>query len=699
MLKTGLGAIVFFALLASISGACADIEFTIGGNQSAVQGNVVSFPVVVKNTAIEDQLVKLSGICPEGLECAFTPSPAYALLSSEERKAFNLMVYTMQAGAGDYSIPVELSTGSSVEACDEKALGLTLLPRETPVVEPVNVSLTPSKNLSALPGEVVEFVIDVINNLDDKVYASFSSEGNPFEDSTTFEYSFVTLDAGEEQAIRVKTIVPAGSPGNIYDWVFTVTLFSGGTRRYYALPAHLVVVAPTLNLQIWNEPIECLNVSHGQKKVIELEIFNRGETNGPFELGFDGTEEVKEMVSVEPREFELKPGEKKFVNVIIAPSARVPLDLYHVYFTGKYLQYLVFKHHYCFEVFGLRGLRVVVPEEIAVPRGTTAAVPIKVKNIGTLAASYAAEYAPVQNNLSIALVPNKFSLAPGEEKELSLVLGATVLSPLGVKPIRIVFASTNLSQAVTLNVSVVPSNESEEGFLRVQSSDFVAVEGTESEQKVFVTNTKNTVLWEVKLSVDGVPRDWVKVDAAKDILPGKTLVYSVRVNAPAGSEGTYNLMLVAADGMERSQIPVKMVVQKKNARLAFQVKEVKPVEKNGAVREAILFMDVRNEGNTKITRITPQLTPEYVASSDLYFLSLAPGETRTVELSVKPAASTGEQEAPISLRAAEAYSATEFVKLPAMSSAGGAWFSWKNLAVLLIVVLVILVVLRWLARR
>ncbi|MBI5228515.1 hypothetical protein HY991_00275 [Candidatus Micrarchaeota archaeon] len=680
MKKKFLFAYFFLIFIGAICATCPNLEVSTASVQAVTVGTNAVYPITLTNHGETAQLFKLSATCPEEMACGFKPVAAYATLGTEESTTFNLIVSTLDAEPGEYSVPVDVS-GDSPTPCETVYLVLnaTESPVTPPPTAPFSVSIYPGGNFSGLPGEVIKLSLVVQSNLDLRTYARIKTEGNFFDESTAISAAQLTLEPYEKKTVDVSVTIPAGTPGGSYDWVLTVTGIVDVNKFYYQFPVHIAVVSSTVDVQLSNEPIVCIPARHEKEEKKEISIWNRGEATGPFTLSIEASEYSSDAVSLVPEQFELQEGERTFVTISIKPPKIMPLGLHHFYLVGKYLDYLLFKRHYCFTVLGVEDLKVSLPDEFEIKRCSAETAKVRVKNNGTISQNYSVEFTPI-DLLSVSVAPNRFELSPGAEKDVNFVVSTNLLTLLKDYSFPVVIRSSTISRIVYLNFSVVSSNKSEQSFLKLDSEDFNVVEGEPAFYRVRVTNTKSTEMRDVRIIVKGISEEWMELESPKSIAGRESREFRVKFTVPTGGAGLHKLSISAVSGLESVTIERTLKVIKAETRYDFNVREVRLVGE-GTVTEVILNVDVRNTGNTRVSSIKAS-APGYIVSTD--YTPLLPGESRQVDVRIKAVDSTpaGSVELKFS---GDGVEKTQVIPLPAMKQKQGFEFPgfsfWWKLAI------------------
>lgn len=690
-----IAALVLVLVFASFSASdCPFINAVVVPNATVEKGVDAVYAIALTNYGWSLELVKLSGVCPEDLNCFFEPTPAYANIAPSQTIVFNLVVKTSQAKTRSYSIPMEITLGTQTTPCDVRYLTLLVKPpAPTASPPPFTVSLDPSGNVSARPGETLEFKITIANNYDMKGYARFKLVG-AFSDSTTFSATDVDLAPFESKEIVAKLRVPPGTPGMAYDSVFQVEATQGGTccEFSYQLPIRLLCVyAPVLDVTLINQPIACTPTRHDEETILEMALKNNGEIEGPFKLFIEASDAAKKIASVSPELLSIESGDRQDVFVSIKPTRATVLDVYYYNLVLKYLDFTVFQKPLCFTVSAVTNFFVTKEEEYVVPRCIVTIVPITVTNNGTISDRYAIEVTPPPSML-VQPVPSSFTLAPNEAKRVDLVVSTSLeRTPLGSTLLPIIVRSTRVSQLINLNLLIVSSNRTGESFLSIQQKAFTASPGVPMQEFVNVSNSKKEKLHGVALSIKGVPSSWYRIfPPSKDVEAKQSISYTIDFSVPEGAAlGRYPLELTAASQEGESvKLNSSLEVVKAVGSMDLGVYDAQYFS-DEKTREIIVFVSVRNTGTAFLKGVRPVLEGFSVASQPSS-LSLAPGETQLMLVSVTtPAVLPQDKTLPLRLEASDGTQSNTINVVASPPSKPARTSTWIFVAVLALIALVV----------
>jgi len=674
------------------------LSFSAVENASVVKGVNAVYPITVTNTGLNDQLVKLSGECPEGLTCFFDPV-SFVTLYPTQFKLFTLSVDTANAIPGNYSIRVDTALGTQVTPCDSRYFQLEVKPAVPSPSPRFTAILEPSENQSATPGDWIEYAISVYNNADEKGYASFKAVG-AFARDVVFSASTIRLAPFETKRVVAKVRIPPGAPGGVFDLLFQINAASeSGVRYPLQLYSQIFVFAPTINLQLENEPVECVTAPHEKETVWEMALRNNGEIEGPFSLELEGTSETLSSTKLSSELLEVAPGDKQYFRLFFKPSKSIPLDTYYLNLLVKYLDFTVMQKQVCFTVTAITGFLVKKLDEYTVVRSIVTPIEFTIANNGSVSNKFDLEVIPPESMLVQAL-PQSFSLSPGEERLVRLIASTSLeRTPLGRNTVKVLIAdNSGVKQAHYFNVNVVSSNRSGQSFFSILVPELRVTPGTPSTIFVEVKNSKNVPFHGVSLTLSGIPSTWYSIQpSSRDIPENGSAVYQIDFSIPPNPElKPYELEFTAYSALEGESV-------KQNASLLL-LAPVRSIQANaldaqyflsGDKREILVSITVQNNGTIGVKNVKLSAVG-YALFSQPSALDLAPGEQKSFTASVivpsdLPLNST------VALRLESLDGAYTELRVPARPEEKKGGVSWVLYAVVAIVLLAIAVFL--LSRR
>ena len=684
-------------------GQCGDFITCLVPENNVTQGAAAVYPLTVSNAYGAYPIsVSLGAVCdPANLECVFADIPVPNIVPAGEYRTYDFYAYTKNAAPGNYSIPLRVTASRPGYECSEDALlALTVRANATAIVpeyEGVQATLYPSTSVSARPGESVKFFLTLRNNLNEKTFAEITSGGtNPFEETTRYGYTDVQLNAGETKVIEIEVTIPPGTPGMTANFSFVVRT-GACCYRDVVLPVQLCVNGPTVSIVLTGEPVpgQCLEAKYGEPLSLRLGARNDGEVKGPYSFSLEATEAAKKFSSVAPKETEIAPGDRRFVNITVAPRQETGFGTYYLSLLANYLGYNVLRRDYCVRVSASENISVTKEDSYEIMRAATNTLPFGVKNTGSAACDFSLEAPPVPG-MTLRLVPSAFSLAPNEERQLELVAGTTLSTVLDDYSVPVVLrsaaSSCNTTKQIDFMLSVVSSNRSGESLLDFEERDYKAVEGVSTTYQVMVSNNGPLTFKQARLEVSGIPLQWAWTSAPRDIPAGASRTFELTFKP--SKQGNYPIAVAAVSGREAVRIDSTLAVEPAQKKIDFATLASVPVQEGGATRETRLSVAVRNTGNVPATQIQPLLfssqADDLLLETQPAVISLDPGQTATIQIVVRPVASaeTSEQDAQLKLGSAEGASDIKAVKLPAMTGqavkAPLPGFPWKIIAIILI---------------
>lgn len=668
---------------------------------NVTKGTTASFPIVIENNAGAVQTISLVAVCDvNSLLCTFEDVPFTNTLGVGEQRTVHLEVDTSRAAPGRYTFELQVSGGTATDSCTESTLiTLGVMPSTTPAPQnpAVQAYIDPSQAMLKMPGEEVEYVIGLINEAPDRAIVSIRSQGNPFEKGTIYDAVEVSLNAGETEAIRAKVKLPAGVPGGDYPWTF-VTRWITATRgpSEITLPARVRIQAPTIALQLMPDPsTSCIGVGARAPASTVVDVRNNGDGKATVVASIEGSPATKEFITVSPAMFELKAGESAKLKIDIKPQRTTTMGAYNYRLVLKNLDYTLVDRSLCAVVQSSSDVEVDGPESVTILRTRTQSSTLKVRNIGNSRGEYATEAVAPQGVVATT-DPASFTLLPGEERNVNLVLQSNLRAQLGPGKVALVFRPRQAAAAtIEIPAEVVSTNQSGESYLRLETAPTLeVVDGIEKTIELRVTNTGSAALKQVTAELIGVPESWYEAQQ-RDIGPGQTATIPVTITAINPEKDLYQATIALYSGLESVRYSGSLSIAPQVNRLQAGNLTAESIKEGTATREVLVSVSLKNTGNTPATDIKPIMFSTGGALDEELFavpekaVALNPGEERTMFLRIKPAAAqSGEKTGVLKLESKEGAEASQEIKVPALQSKGAAaGVPW--LAIIAVVLLLI----------
>ncbi len=696
MLKA-IGGIAFFLLFASFTAASCSPFLTVTVDQQAdvVAGADAVYLLQVKNTGSATQSIAVSSQCPGGLSCSFPDAGNPTYVTVGETKLLHLRVVTTGASAGNYSIPIQVF--SSIQCVEEPTVRLIVRPSgNSPTPQPgasLAASIAPGEDIATQPGRKLLFTIFIENTLAQAQFISAGSLGNAFASSTVLLPTEFELQPNEKRSIRAELTVPAGTPGGLYDMLFRLRGTSSSGNVYNVdLPVRVFVYASNLFLRFSSLPdSKCLPVFHDGTASREFDLINSGQISGPFTAELRAGDDIYPALELSQTKFEAANGESTALRVTAAPEASLAPGTYYYTLFVRYLDNTALRYDDCIKVKAAIGIAGFSDEVYPVFRGSVTQVRMAVVNNGSIAGDYSLDYNPAPAaGIGLSINPNAFRLAPKQATGLAITVQAGKTAPLGAIRVPLTLRSPNITADFSLNLNVISDNRTSP--LQVTDNRFAVFEGSPTQAAVRVVNTGSRRLEAVQLIVEGLPRQWVRVDSGpKDLPAGKEGEFLVTFDIPPGSSQSASKVIpfaiYATSGLEsvREDAAIDLFASVRD--LQFSVSDVSRTSAGGAVRQVSLQVVLRNAGNVAVKGVRPSLpySSEYVinTASDL---SLGPQQSAAVTITIEPTADSPQQDVLLRFASDDGTQVTKTVKLPAMSATSDNPVFWKVIAIVLLVV-------------
>ncbi len=576
-LKSPVRALFFLLfLLPLVSATCPFLGVSGLFQANVTSGGQAAFPLTLTNLGFNAQLVQLSGTCPNGLSCSFSPVSSDVLVPSQT-KTFSLVVDANTPG--NYSFQLQLSAESN--ACQTLEYNLKVNPAVSAAVPPFVVKVFPEGNATARPAQSVSYQITIRNNGNALGYARINVV-SPLKKSTELDLVDVDLAPQSEKTVTVKVNVPAGTPRGVYDLLFTVNAFDGsGCCEYsYAVRRPLFVFSDRLQLTLQNEPLSCIPVKHKEKTEYVFRLRNDGEVAGPFDFELVGPQAVADASSLDAPRLEVVPGDAQQLTWTIKPSSSMVLDRYSAILRAKYLDWVIFEKPVCFVVNAQRSFILSAPDSYAITRAEAGEIAFSVRNNGTVLSTYTVAATP-PSGFDFRVPEPSFSLTPGSTKTVRILVSTTRLTPLGERKLPIEVSDGRIRQSLNAYVDVVSSLQPGKSFLKIEEKPVSVYSGVPQNARIGVTNQDARTQQNVTIQISGLPDSWFQVQTdSQNIVATKTAYYDVLFTVPVESPRQARPFQVLAQSQkgERTQAKLNLDVQPAPAHLDVAVTNV---QRNG----------------------------------------------------------------------------------------------------------------------
>ncbi len=697
-----------FAALAAAT--CAPfLSFTIDQSLEVTQGTDAAYTVVISNTGSATQTVSIASACSPPLGCSFPDTGGSITIVPGQNAVAHLQVSTANAAPGNYTIPLQVSSGAAgVQCTDEKTTLLRVRQSSSPLPSanpssPVKVALTPSKDIASRPGETLVFTIFAENNGAETQFVSIAhgrQDGNVFADSTLVSSDDFQLAPNEGRSVRIELTIPPSTPGGIYNVNFRATATSSSAKISSTdLPASIFVYSDTLFLRLASAPSngDCIAAFHSNSTSRELDVINSGKIVGPYSVELQAGSAIYPYLSLSQSQFEAKQGEKTALFVTAAPTASVAPGVYPYTLLFKYSNFVALRFEDCVKVNAVIDAQSSAIPEQKLPRGGQLSLPLSLRNNGSLVTQYSLDYNPAPaTGITLSITPSDFKLAPGENATATLVAQASRDAPLGRLRTPIILRSPNFSRELSLVLNVVSDNRTSP--LSITPNRFVTFEDTPTQTAITVRNDGKLTLPQVQLVVQGLPNEWVRIDSSpRDLAPGQQADFLVTFLVPSGAlpgtgQKTIAFGLFAASGLESIRTDAFLDVFSPVRALDVKVIASSPTTVNGESTETVVRVSVRNSGNVPASQVSAAApySNDYVVHNDRT-LSLAPGTQDEMSISISPVGQSSRQDVVLRFASGEGATTVKSVAVPAMNATptGGSGLFWKITAVVLLAIAIL----------
>ncbi len=610
---------------------CPYLDVSLVDNAHAQTNVQAVYPITLTNTGINAQFDSLAASCDAPLQCSFAQAP-YATLYPTQHATFQLLVKSPVAGT--FQIPLSITSGTN-NNCDSRILSLVVTASQQNLSgNDFDFTFEPVQNQSTRPGEDLTYYLKAANNKDAKIYVRMSSEGF-FNSVTQFQYSDFEVAAHDSKRIAITVKVPPGTPSNIFQESFNARVTTNdGVQYYYSFPTQIFVYSNQLRLALQNEPSQCTLVKHNDQAQIDLRVRNDGEITGPFDIELNAGQQVSGILDVSPKLLEVKQGDTQDVLISINPKPSTILDYYAYQFVLSYNGIPVFLRDYCFQVFAKTTFVVNAAPDYAVGKGQVGVLlPFTVWNNGTVAQDFAVEVAP-PSDLLVKIQPSSFTLGPGEKTSVNLVVTPSMSMREGKIKLPAVVRTSNVSQAVTFNLTILPPGQTVSGQgIQFKQESVRAYAGVETKLFVALANTNDQDLHDVTLTLAGIPGSWYTAQAINipaHTIQGVPVTFNIPVQQPAAQ--SIQAHVDSAEGVSADQ-KMTLYIEYAQAKLEFDVQQTQETQGAGG-KSLYVTINVRNTGQKPLYDIRPVLPTGYVFALQPESLFLQPGQSAQVTVRI-----------------------------------------------------------------
>ncbi len=608
---------LFSILVAADPTACPAVDVSTIPNATVQAGLQAVFPIALTNVGLESQVVALSGACPDGVVCQFSPS-SRAVLAPSESRTLNLLATA--AAAGSYTVSANVRANDA--SCLEQNYSLVVTAAPVQSVDAFFVRIFPEQNASGRPGQTVSYEVSIVNNQNERGFARLKIV-SPFEKSTQFDFVDIDVPAHAQKTVTAKVGIPAGTPRDVYDVVFMVEAFegSGCCSHSFAVKRQLFVFSDLLRLSLSGEPASCLIARHNEKTQYAFTLRNDGEVSGPFEFDLLGSQSALSATHLDTKSLEIVPGDQQTLNWVIEPPQSTVLDKYDVVLRARHLDFTVFEKPLCFLVDAQRNFTVFANETYNLVRGEPDQIAFRVLNTGTISRVFTVD-AQAPANVEYRVLESSFTLAPSEAKVVHVAVSSTLLATLGDHPLGVTVSDGRVRKSINAYLSFSSSQKPGRSFLELEPGTPSVFAGVPQQERVAVTNKHAITQTGVRIQVEGLSGGWYLVrNESQDIVPGKTASFHILFSVPANQAAGQHQYSVSVKSDQGEQAKVQTVLDVRAAPAHLDVAVTNVQNQDGQVSFTVI---VFNNGLKPLSSVLVSAGGQTQNVADL-----APGEQRT----------------------------------------------------------------------
>lgn len=686
--------LIFLTSAASLQCNFVGVNF-----EPSLEGNtttVVNFALDFSNTGLAQEVINLHAQCPSGVECSFDSSSFNLPSGQNAVKHF----YVNSQTAGNFEIPLQVSTISqncqtSVSANIKNSNALNS--QNSNAGDALSVKLTGDSPVNARPGDSVKYEFELKNNLNKKIFVALKNGLNPFKDSTFFEFNDVELLAGQTKIVTARIVVPPGSPGGQFTANLVIDAQDCCSQKL-EYPVVVTVHGPKISLDLLNGPStsQCIKLNRGEEAKLNFSIRNNEELNGPFKFVI-ANDEPKLLITTTTGTFSLDANEQLDSSIVIKSSNTTTLDTYKYTLEGKYNQFTFLQREYCVDIVGYSNVEITNVDKSKLTRGSLETLRFNITNTGNVEDEFVFTLPIYARFTSLEVETPKVTLAPGQTKTITLVLGTDIFTPLGAfkLPIRVDSKKQGQSKVFQLNLTFYSSSTPGSSLidLVLQDSQLRVVPGDTKHFTFYASNFAEEKLRNAQVTISGIPSDWtssqiIDLDAGES----KEIIVSVTVPKSENRQSIpIQLTLTAktANGQEET-ITRDANLLLPSSDLAFVIQgTLENRNFNGEVTSVTLNLIVTNNGQKTLTDLTPAL----LANQDNYLLSfkadqtqLVPGQSTQVQVTITPKTSTDSANVELQFESGEVEGQSKTILLPAMTISTGSGTILKIVAIFFLLI-------------
>lgn len=663
------------------------------------QGASIVFNGTARNAAGVAQGISFSTICPFDVlnACALSQNPLELGASATKNFTFAISV---PSDAQSATIPLDALIGGCTQGHNFN-ITLPAAPAPPAPTDFVRVAVSEKQSM-ARPGEKAEYDISVTNLIGNLTLVDIQGpddlKSNPFPQGTvSINPVAFNLQPGTANVSRMAVTVPLDAPGGQYVFPIRIrAMYRGVIKTKDVYPtATVFVFSGMANLTFTDQPAGCIQAVHENETSMEIKLLNQGDIDGskiPFRVRLSNDADALGAVA-SPDRFELKTGEMKKIAISLTPARTVASGDYSVNFGLAYGSFTLLRKIYCVSVSARRGALVSELPVLGVAQGRAAEYNVTVENTGTVAANFSLVL-PSIAGVEMRAVPASFELAPDESRSVTLRLTAVQSAKLGDYNANATLSAANFRQGIALKVRIA-AHSAPRLFGIDAPSTVEAVRGAKASFNVSVENLLGDEQRGIAIALAGIPSPWYSVSRQDDFEANEVRTITVQLNVPQDAAAKrYNATLNVSSYGGSSAAPVAIVVSEAEAKLSYSY-TVSNVTEDGRVRQLLVSMRVRNDGNARLSGVSPSLDlPGWGVEKEPEALSLEPGQEKSMLVTLSPPPASNLSSFELRMQSDGGVSATKSIPLPPIVAAAPYEFPWKIAVIIVLLVAIVVVATR-----